>query len=171
MRTEPLAVAVPAPGGGELRIEWDRIALEELNLGAEGALWALAGEADWTEIERLRVLSGRIEDGRRIALVAVRPAGASGHGDEATGGAVLDEEGAKGLAEVLLSTEYGPDAGVRRVGLELYPEEGEMPLRVAGDATAATSTVADGVRREAVTLDLRLAGAAGAGLLEVLASP
>ncbi|MGH2951027.1 MAG: hypothetical protein ACRDKX_03165, partial [Solirubrobacterales bacterium] len=72
---------------------------------------------------------------------------------------------------VLISTEYrGDDAEIERIGLELYRDDG-MPLRVAADATAATTAVDGGVRRLRVELELRLAGVPGKGLFEILTRP
>jgi hypothetical protein len=165
-----LAVVVESPSGVEHRFDWERTALEALgrSVDPEGEIWTLAGEPDWESVDCVRVLSGWIDDGRAIAVAALRPAGAAGHGDEAIGGAMLDDEGAHALAEVLLSTELGPDSAVRRVGLELHAEESEIPLRVAGDATGASTGVEAGLRKRRVTLALRLAGRSGAGMLEIL---
>jgi hypothetical protein len=164
-----LAVVLAAGAGEELRVEWDEAALAALAGPAQPAEapWRLAGELDWDEVEALRVLSGRIEDGRVIAIAALRPAGAAGH-DDAAGGAIIVDSVAETLAEVLISTEYADGAEIRRIGLELYPDEDGMPLRVAGDATATESEVDGGVSRLRVGLKLRLAGTPGAGLLEVL---
>ena len=164
-----LAVELVSPAGEELRIEWDEAALAGLDPEAGGGeLWRLAGELDWDEVESLRVLSGRLEDGRAVAIAALRPAGAAGHGEEAIAGAIVHDSGAEELTEVLLSTEYGPDSDVRRVGLELYPEEDAMPLRVAGDAASAAAEAEGEVRRLRVTLRLRAAGTRGAGVFDVL---
>ncbi|MGH2955243.1 MAG: hypothetical protein ACRDK9_14755 [Solirubrobacterales bacterium] len=164
-----LVVAFSSPAGGEVRVEWDGAALARHDRGDAGAdgLWRLAGELDWDEVDALRVISGRVDDGRLIAIAALRPRDAAGHGEEAVGGAIVVDDAAEELAEVLVSTEYAGDAEVRRIGLELYRDDG-MPLRVAADATEALVEVEGGVRRQRVELDLRLAGSPGAGVLDVL---
>ena len=111
---------------------------------------------------------GDSTSGRLIAVAALRPAGADGHGEELVAGALGDLESFEQLAETLLSTEYGSDGLPRRVGLELYRSEGGMPIRVAGDATATADLDAGGVRRTSAALHLRAAGAAGAGALDIL---
>jgi YD repeat-containing protein len=170
-RPEPeLVVSFTSPAGEEVRVEWDGEALGRLGRDrrAERGLWRLAGELDWDEVEALRVLSGRADDGRVLAIAALRPRGAAGHGEDAVGGTIVADGGAEELAEVLLSTEYVGEAEVHRVGLELYRTEDGMPLRAAADATGTESEVVGGVRRDRIALDLRLAGSPGAGLLEVL---
>ena len=54
------------------------------------------------------------------------------------------------------------------VGLELYRDGGELPLRIACDVTATAATEQGGVRRTSAALALRASGSAGAGILDVL---
>ena len=132
--TEVLALEFTGPAGDPLRIEWQADALAALDPAAVDGdpVWRLAGELDWDEIEALRIVSGRLDDGRLIAIAALRPTGAAGHGEEVVAGALGGAEGFDQLAEALLSTEYGPDGLPRRVGLELYRDDGGLPLRVGG---------------------------------------
>lgn len=162
-----LAVAFTSPAGEEVQVQWDREALSALDGNAERP-WRLSGEVDWDEVEALRVLSGRFEDGRELAIAALRPRGAAGHGEDAAGGAMVVDGAIEELAEVLISTEYGAHADVRRIGLELYLDDDGMPLRVAADATASATDVDAGLQRIRVELELRLGGIRGTGSLEVL---
>jgi hypothetical protein len=78
-------------------------------------------------------------DGGLLALSAVRPPGASEHGDEQVTAVLCDPDGAPvEVSETLLSTEYGPDGVQRRATLELWTdgEEGQ-PLRGAGSLISA----------------------------------
>jgi hypothetical protein len=158
------------PAGDSLRISWDTEALGRLDPGTDGSAppWALAGELDWDEIASLRMLSARLADERLVVIVALRPASASGHGDEVLAGAVATAAGVDRLDQTLLSTEYDPEGLPRRVGLELYPEQGGLPLRVAGEVTATALSETGGVRRLSAALTLRSAGAGGVGVLDVL---
>lgn len=160
------------PAGDSLRISWDGEALANLDPGAraESPPWALAGELDWDEIAALRMLSARLPDGRLIAIVALRPVAATGHGDEVMTGAVARADGFEGLEQTLLSTEYDAEGLPRRVGLELYPEERGMPMRVAGEVTDTAVAEHGGVRRLSALLTLRSAGMAGVGVLDVLSA-
>jgi hypothetical protein len=167
---EAVALEFEAPTGESLRFEWHSDELAALDPAASNGdpVWRLGGELDWDQIEAVRVLSGRLDDGRLIAIAALRPAEAEGHGDELIAGVIGDAEGFEQLHETLLSTEYGDDGKVRRIGLELYPSEDAMPIRVAGEATGAASSNEGGIERSSAALALRSAGASGAGILDQL---
>lgn len=158
------------PAGEALRIAWDREALSLLDHAAEEhqPAWSIEGELDWEALSSLRILSARLGDERLIAIVALRPVAAEGHGDEVLVGAVGDAEGFDQVDQALLSTEYDPQGLPRRVGLELYPELGGLPLRVAGETTATALSDSDGVRRLSAKLSMRSAGAGGVGVLDTL---
>lgn len=156
--------------GEPLRIAWSGEALAELDPAAQDRqpAWQLGGELDWEAVEALRIVSARLGDERTVAVVALRPSAATGHGDEIVSGALGDDDGFDGLERTLLSTEYGPDGLPRRVGLELYREDAGLPLRVAGEATATAISDEGDVRRLSAALELRCAGLAGVGVLDVL---
>jgi hypothetical protein len=84
-------------------------------------------------------------DGGLLAMTAVRPAGAEGHGEERVAAVLCGPDGAPAeVSEALLSTEYGPDGVQRRATLELWTdEESGQPMRGAGTLISASS-----VRRE-----------------------
>lgn len=168
--SEGIAFEFADSNGDPLRIAWSGDALAELDPALEDRqpAWQLGGELDWEQIEALRVLSARLGDERTVAVVALRPATASGHGDEIVTGALGDGEGFDGLEQTLLSTEYGPDGLPRRVGLELYREDAGLPLRIAGEATDTEISAEGDVRRLSAALELRCAGLAGVGVLDVL---
>jgi hypothetical protein len=168
--SEAVVLEFRDPAGEALRFEWRADDLASLDPQSEPGqpVWRLGGELDWDEIEAVRVVSARIDDGRLLAIAAVRPAGAEGHGEEVTAGAIGDGESFEQLHEALLSTEYGPDGRPRRIGLELYPAEDSIPIRVAGEAQAIETADNGAVSRLTAALRLRAGGAAGAGSLDVL---
>jgi hypothetical protein len=165
--TEAVSVEFSSPSGERLRFDWPLERLQSFDGSETDPLWERAGELDWDEIELFRVFTGRLDDGRAIALAALRPAGATGHGDDAVAGVLLADGESQAFAETLLSTEYGADGEPRRVGLELYPENQGLPLRVAGDVTGVDAFPAPGIERKRVALKLR-AGAEGNGILDVV---
>jgi hypothetical protein len=167
---EAIALEFVDPNGDPLRIEWRADALAALDPAGSGQLppWRLGGELDWDEVSELRLLSGRLGDRRLLAVAALRPAEAEGHGDEVVAGASGSVDSLERLGETLLSTEYGPEGEPRRIGLELYRADGGMPLRVAGDATAVASSLEGGVARTSAALELRAAGDLGVGVLDIL---
>ena len=107
-----------------------------------------------------RTLAGAFDDGLLVAVVALRPAGAAGHGEEAVA-AVLVREGEPTLVdEALLSVEYDGAGGARRVGLEVYESPDSLPLRIAGDRVE--------VEGDRTILAMRVDGVAGRGQLAVI---
>jgi hypothetical protein len=164
---EGVSVEFESPSAERLRVDWPLDRLRNLEPSGAETVWERAGELDWDEIDAVRVLSGRFEDGRLLAVAAVRPSGAQGHGDDAAFGVLVEGGEPESLAEVLISSEYAADGSLRRIGLELYREQDGLPLRVAGDVTGASRHRDGGVDHEAVVLELR-AGGPGAGVLDVL---
>ena len=167
---EVVALEFTDPAGERLRVEWDDQGLAGLDAPAANGkpLWNLSGDLDWDEIDALRILSGRLGTDRLMAFAALRPRSAGGHGEEVVAGALGDAAGFEQLEEVLISTEYGPDGAIRRIGLELYRDESGLPLRVAADAVGHGSDRQGGVKRESIALQLRSGGDEGVGVLDVL---
>jgi hypothetical protein len=170
---EALSISVAVPGGGEpLRLTWDRRAAESLAAdGPDGrgrSPWRLEGEPDWEAAEALRLVSAVFEDGRTLALAALRPRGTAGH-DRDSVAHHLEESGERiALTEALLSTEYDADGLPRRIGVELWAEPESQPMRLAADRQGEVEVAGDGVRRELARMSFRLEGASGTGTYELL---
>lgn len=79
-------------------------------------------------------------DGGLLALSAVRPPGAGGHGDERVTAVICDPDGTSTeVSETLLSTEYDGEGVQRRATLELWIDGDDgQPLRGAGTLISAT---------------------------------
>jgi hypothetical protein len=170
--SEAFAVEFETPEGDRLDIGWDSEALTRLDEQAAAGPntpWLLDGELDWDEVELIRVLSAKFDDGRLLGVAAIRPKGAEGHGDELVVSALVDADGAvEPVSETLLSVEYDGAGKPRRAGLELYRGEGSIPLRAAGDATAIETTGDGSLERTSAALRMRLAGAQGVGRLDIV---
>jgi hypothetical protein len=109
-------------------------------------------------------------DGGLLAISAVRPAGASEHGEESVTAVICDPDGAPvEVSETLLSTEYGPDGLQRRATLELWidSEEGQ-PLRGAGTLISAAKVRRPGVESDIAFFRWGLEGREGLGHYEVV---
>jgi hypothetical protein len=109
-------------------------------------------------------------DGGLLALSAVRPKAAGGHGEEEIAAVLCGPDGAPAeVAETLLSTEYGPDGVQRRATLELWldGEEGQ-PLRGAGTLISASSVRRPGLNGEIAFFRWSLEGREGLGHYEVV---
>jgi hypothetical protein len=165
--SDGFGIEFETPEGERLGFEWDAERLASLQPDATAApVWRLAGELDWDEVERVRVLSARLADGRLLVLAAVQPAGSEGHGDEFVAGLLGTPGAFTQLDEALISTEYGSDDLPRRVGLELYREPSGLPIRLAADVSGTARDANSGIERISAALSLR--GDGGAGALDQL---
>ena len=109
-------------------------------------------------------------DGGLLALSAVRPPGAAGHGEEQVTAVLCDPDGAPvELSETLLSTEYGEDGVQRRATLELWPDgEDGQPMRGAGTLISSTSVKRPGLSAEIAFFRWSVEGREGLGHYEVV---
>jgi hypothetical protein len=119
---------------------------------------------------RRRSIGIVFSDGGLLALTAMRPAGASGHGEEEIAAVMCGPDGAPvEIAETLLSTEYGPDGVQRRATLELWPDgEDGQPLRGAGTLISSTSVHRPGLSAEVAFFRWAVEGREGLGHYEVV---
>ncbi len=125
--------------------------------------------SDLGEITR-RSIGIVFADGGLLALTAVRPAGAGGHGEEAVAAVLCDPDGAPvEFDETLLSTEYGDDGVQRRATLELWPDgENGAPLRGAGTLISSASVRRQGLNAEVAFFRWSVEGREGLGHYEIV---
>lgn len=111
-------------------------------------------------------------DGGLLALSALRPPRADGHGDEQVTVVLCDPDGAPvEVDEALLSTEYGPDGVQRRATLELWPDdESGHPLRGAGTLISAAKVRREGLETDIAFFRWSFEGREGLGHYEVVHS-
>jgi hypothetical protein len=109
-------------------------------------------------------------DGGLLAISAVRPRDAGGHGEEAVGAVICGPDGAPvDVSETLLSTEYGPDGVQRRVTLELWLDgEDAQPLRGAGTLISAAEVSHPGLTGTVAFFRWSVEGREGLGHYEVV---
>jgi hypothetical protein len=109
-------------------------------------------------------------DGGLLALSAVRPQGAAGHGEEAIAAVLCGPDGAPvDVSETLLSTEYGPDGVQRRATLELWLDDEEgQPLRGAGTLISSSTVNHPGLTGTIAFFRWSLEGREGLGHYEVV---
>ncbi|HSI80653.1 MAG TPA: hypothetical protein VK919_08390 [Solirubrobacterales bacterium] len=166
---DAVAIELASPEGEAVRVEWDPGALDRDRLhDLSTPTWTLSGEVDWDEIEALRIVSAAIPDGRAVALVALRPAGAAGHGDDVVAAAIVADADATEIDEPLLSVETDADGMPARIALELRFGSETIPLRVAGDVTRSARDSHAGVELVRAELEVRLDGKRSAGTFDVL---
>jgi hypothetical protein len=156
-----------APG---LSVAWDDLDRARSDLAAEqpSAEWRLEGELGAAHTA-LRVLTGATGKGSLILLAAARPEGADGHDSESPRAVLVSGSGELRLIdEALLSTQYSANGRVERVGLELYAEGDDYPVRGAGDVRRASSAEDGSLHREQAWLDFRLDGEPGDAIIDVV---
>jgi hypothetical protein len=109
-------------------------------------------------------------DGGLLALSAVRPRGAGGHGEETVGAVICGPDGAPvDVSETLLSTEYGPDGVQRRATLELWLDgEDAQPLRGAGTLISSAEVSHPGLTGTVAFFRWSVEGREGLGHYEVV---
>src|SRR5436190_15850439 len=109
-------------------------------------------------------------DGGLLALSAVRPKHAEGHGEEEIAAVLCSADGAPvEISDTLLSTEYGPGGVQRRASFELWvDDEDEQPLRGAGTLISATSVEHSGLRGRIAFFRWSVEGREGLGHYEVV---
>jgi hypothetical protein len=129
--------------------------------------WSIDGEVDWGEVQSLRLLAAVFDDGRELAVAAMRPSRVEGHDAETIACHLAQEGEPVDVEETLLSTEYDDTGLARRLGLEVWIEPDSPPLRVAADRDGEPTGSGNGAR-EVTPLSLRLDGVPGAGTYEVL---
>jgi hypothetical protein len=125
--------------------------------------------SDSDDIQR-RSIGIVFSDGGLLALSAVRPAAAAGHGDETVAAVLCGPDGAPVEAsEALLSTEYGEDGVQRRAALELWLDAEEaQPLRGAGTLISAARLDREGLRADIAFFRWALEGRDGLGHYEIV---
>jgi hypothetical protein len=119
---------------------------------------------------RRRSIGIAFADGGLLALSAVLPPAAAGHGEEVVVAVLCGPDGAPvEVNETLLSTEYGPDGVQRRATLELWTDgEAGQPLRGAGTLISSSSVRRPGLRTEIAFFRWSLEGRDGLGHYEVV---
>jgi hypothetical protein len=115
------------------------------------------------------VLTGSAGKGTLLLLAAARPDEASGHDAESPRAVLISRSGeAKAIEEALVSTQYSANGQIERLGLELYAEGDDYPVRGAGDARRASASAEGALRHEQAWLDFRLDGEVGDAVLDIL---
>jgi hypothetical protein len=127
------------------------------------------GEPDWERIGSTRTIAAWLDDGTGVTVVAVRPAGASDHGADATWATLLGSAGSLRVDDPRLSTTYD-DAGLqRRANLELWVgAEDTYPRRATGEVVCGSTFELGQLRLDCAFMNWRMDGRSGVGRYDVL---
>jgi hypothetical protein len=121
----------------------------------------------WSELDAVRGVTAVFGPDRAVFLLARRPRGAMGHGNELVeaklvlDGEIADTENAR------LSTVYDGDGRQRNAGLELFLPGEDFPRRVSGTVQAGASLSLEGLIVNAAVFGWRMEGRDGIGAYEL----
>lgn len=152
--------------GESLAVEWDLDAVRGLSQDGK-APWQVRGSLEG-RFSALRVLTGLVANGPALLLAGARPNGSAGHDSEQPRALLADGRGAvTEFDEALVSTQYGADGSIARVGLELYKPGDDYPVRGAGDVVSLVRNPDAEPPTEGAWLDFRLDGDRGIAFYEI----
>lgn len=123
----------------------------------------------WEELDAFRTLSALFDAGHAALVVARRPRGALGHGQELVASALLDGGVLRDVDEARLSTVYDGEGHQRTASIELWMPGEDFPRRATGDVAAGTTLEFPGLRVNVSVFNWRMEGREGAGGYELTA--
>ena len=123
----------------------------------------------WSELDAVRGVTALFGTDRAVFVLARRPRGVFGHGQELIEGALLLDGEFTAIEDTRLSTVYDGDGRQRSAGLELWLPAEDFPRRISGTVAAGASLSLEGLRVNAAMFRWRMEGHDGVGLYELAA--
>src|SRR4051812_8650463 len=108
---EPSVITLELAGREGARLRWAPVREDGEVLRSP---WQLESEPDWRLLDSIRLVSASFDDGTALAVAAVRPRDASGHGDDVVTALVVDAEGQETQASQTLVSGGHDGGGVPR---------------------------------------------------------
>lgn len=121
----------------------------------------------WDELDAHRSVFAMFDREHALVLVARRPLGAHGHGEELVTAQLLTAGELKAVDDARLSTIYDGDGRPRSASLELWLPGEDFPRRAFGHVAAGASLALDGLEVHAGRFDWRMESMDGAGIYEL----
>jgi hypothetical protein len=121
----------------------------------------------WSQLDAVRGITAVFDEQRALFVLARRPRGAVGHGEEMVEAKMLLDGQIAAVEEARLSTVYDGDGRQRSAGLELFLPGEDFPRRASGRVHAGASLSLDGLRVNAAVFEWRMEGRDGAGAYEL----
>jgi hypothetical protein len=122
----------------------------------------------WEELDALRTISALVDSGNALFVLARRPRGAAGHGEEQVRAVMVRDGEPLEIEDARLSTVYDGDGRQRSAGLELWPVGEEFPRRGSGQVIAGSSLELEAVRVHAAVFRWNIEGREGVGAYELM---
>ena len=117
----------------------------------------------------VRAIAGVFDEQHAFLVLARRPRGALGHGEEHVRAYILDDGELLAVEDARISTVYDAEGRQRDAGLELWLPEEDLPRRASGRAVAVASIPEEGLHVQAAVFSWRMDGREGTGAYEVAA--
>lgn len=184
-RTGERGTALTARLGDHLDLRFEPLAEPAALTGLETTLCGVSGSVggvpveclgtatettrppEWSELDAVRGVTAVFSAERAVFLLARRPRGVFGHGQELVEAKVLLDGTLTAVEDARLSTVYDGEGRQRTAGLELWLPGEDFPRRVSGSAEAGASLSLEGLRVNAAVFGWHMEGQAGSGQYEL----
>jgi hypothetical protein len=123
----------------------------------------------WDELDALRTISVLVDDETGLLLMARRPRGARGHGDELVTAWLVHAGELVSVEDARVSTVYDAHGRQRSAGLELWLPGEDFPRRGSGNVVAGSSLQLEGLDVHVAVFRWQLEENEGFGGYEVMA--
>jgi hypothetical protein len=122
----------------------------------------------WSDLDAVRSISVLGDAENAVLVLARRPRGALGHGQELITAWLLEAGELRGVEEARVSTVYDGDGRQRNAGLELWLPGEDFPRRISGSAIAGSSLELEGLDVHVAVFRWQMDGREAAGAYELL---
>ena len=122
----------------------------------------------WEELDAIRSISALVDERHALLLLALRPRGAVGHGDEVVTARLVEDDAVLEVENARISTVYDGSGRQRSAGLELWVPGEDYPRRGSGQVIAGSSLDLEGLSVHVAVFRWRLDGREGIGAYELM---
>jgi hypothetical protein len=122
----------------------------------------------WDELDAVRSLSALLEHDHAVVVLARRPRGAHGHGEELVSACLIEGGELLSVEDARISTVYDGEGRQRSAGLELWLPGEDFPRRGSGSVIAGSSLELEGLTVHAAVFRWRFEGREGLGAYELM---
>jgi hypothetical protein len=122
----------------------------------------------WDELDAIRSISALVDEQHALLVLARRPRGAVGHGQELVRARLLEDGALLDVEDARISTVYDGGRRQQSAGLELWLPGEEYPRRGSGQVIAGSSLDLEGLRVQVAVFRWRLDGREGVGSYELM---
>ena len=164
---EPVAAEADL-GDVRARVVWVRGEAAGRRVDGMGTLSETSVAPRWDELDALRSISALVDERHALLVLARRPRGAMGHGDEKVTARLIEDDAVLAVQDARISTVYDRGGRQRSAGLELWVPGEEYPRRGSGLVIAGSSLDLEGVQVHAAVFRWRLDGREGIGAYELM---